>query len=304
MQKFHLSEALSLQKYLALVKAVETGNLTKAAEQLGYTQSGVSHMIQALETELGFPLLVRSRNGARLTANGEQLYPAIREIALQHTQIQQIAAEIRGVQTGVVRIGTFTSVAIHWLPRIMREFRSRYPQIELQVHDASYTEVEEWLEDGKVDCGFTVQTSHREFITLPLKEDRLLAVLPEGHPLCRYQQLPLSELKNETFIMPAEGAHHDVGQILRHAAVRAQSSFSTASDYAAIAMVKNGLGISILPEMVLTGYPISGVETRDLAQHGSRIICIATPPLKYVAPATHRFVTHVLQWVSALKQNE
>lgn len=287
-----------MQKYLAFVKVVETGNLTKAAEQLGYTQSGVSHMISALESELGFPLLVRSRSGVRLSANGELLYPAMREIARQHTRLMQTASEIRGVQAGVVRIGTFTSVAIHWLPQIMRGFRARYPQIELQIRDAAYAEVEEWLETGEVDCGFTVQTSHKDFVTLPLKEDRLLAVLPAGHPLCRYQKLPLSELQNETFIIPAEGAQHDVGQILRHAAIRAQSSFSTASDYAAIAMVKNGLGISILPEMVITGYPMPDVETRELAQHGSRTICIATPPLKYVAPATQRFITHVQQWLA------
>ena len=288
-----------MQKYLAFVRTVECRNMTRAAEQLGYTQSGISHMISSLESELGFSLLIRNRSGVYLTANGELIYPILREIAQQYTRLQQVSAEIRGIQTGIVRIGTFTSIAIHWLPRIMSGFRSEYPQIRMQIRDAAYEEVEEWLEQGVIDCGFTVQTAHKDLITVPVREDRLLAILPTGHPLCRYERLPLSELCNETFIIPAEGAHHDVGKILQHATIRAQSSFSTASDYAAIAMVKNGFGISILSEMVLRGFPIDGIETRELAQHGSRTICIATPPLKYVAPATQRFVAYVRKWAAA-----
>lgn len=289
-----------MQKYLAFIKTVETGNLTKAAEQLGYTQSGISHMLNSLEEELGFSLLIRNRSGVYLTSNGELIYPILREISQQYTRLQQVAAEICGMQTGIVRIGTFTSVAIKWLPRIMRGFKEEFPNIQLQIRDAAYyEEVEEWLERGMIDCGFTVETSRKTFLATPLIEDRLLAILPSGHPLCSYEKLPLAAFRNETFILPSEGAHHDVGKLLEHSSILAKSSLSTSSDYAAIAMVKNGLGISILPELVLNGYPMEGVEIRELEKHRSRTIYIATQALKYVSPATQRFVDYVRCWVAA-----
>lgn len=95
------------------MKVVELGSLTKAADALGFTQSGVSHAISSLEEELGFTLLLRGRSGVRLTPNGEQLLKPIREMLNWNEQLKQVAASIHGLETGTVRIGTFTSVSVH-----------------------------------------------------------------------------------------------------------------------------------------------------------------------------------------------
>ena len=107
---------MNLSKYEALTAVVEQGSLTLAARELGCTQSNLSHSIDSLEKELGFALLLRSRGGVRLTPEGERLMPAVRGLLNSAEQLRQTAASVRGLDSGTVRVGAFTSVAVHWLP--------------------------------------------------------------------------------------------------------------------------------------------------------------------------------------------
>jgi DNA-binding transcriptional LysR family regulator len=124
---------MSVSKYEAFARVVELGSLTRAAEELGCTQSAVSHTISALEEELGFPVLTRSRAGVKLTADGERVLPAVRGVLNSQEQLSQIASSIRGLDCGTVRIGTFTSVAVHWLPSIIKEFQRDYPSVDIKL---------------------------------------------------------------------------------------------------------------------------------------------------------------------------
>ena len=129
---------MDTKKYEVFEKTVELSSLTKAAEELGLTQSGVSHIIAALEEEFGFPLLTRSRTGARLTPEGEKIMPFLRDILRSQEQLDQTAAELRGLSAGTVRIATFTSVAVHWLPGMMQEFQTLYPHVEFKLFNGDY----------------------------------------------------------------------------------------------------------------------------------------------------------------------
>ncbi len=100
-------------KYQTVMAVIETGSLTRAAEELGCTQSAVSHCLDALEQELGFAVLRRRRGRVHLTAEGERLLPAMRNYLSAAEQLRQTASSIRGLESGTVRIGTFTSVAVH-----------------------------------------------------------------------------------------------------------------------------------------------------------------------------------------------
>ena len=105
-------------KRVALLTAIDLGNLTRAAEQLGYTQSGLSYVIKALEAELGFPLLVRSRAGVRPTDECQRILPLLRELDRKSRQLEQEAADIRGLAVGNVFIATCPSISRFWLPPI------------------------------------------------------------------------------------------------------------------------------------------------------------------------------------------
>ena len=141
---------MNLAKYQALLSVVESGSLTAAAAQLGLTQSAVSHSINSLEEELGFAVIKRSRAGVKLTNEGERLLPAVRGLLNSAEQLSQVTAAIRGLDSGLVRIGTFTSVAVHWLPGVLKEFQRDYPRVEFKLLNGDYNDVEQWVRDGSV----------------------------------------------------------------------------------------------------------------------------------------------------------
>ena len=145
---------MDIQKYNALLKTIEYGSITRAAEVLSYSQSGISRMIQEVEKELGLSLLERGRGGVRLTAEGTKLLPQIKLLCNAHQSLQQQADELKGLESGLIRIGTFSSVATHWLPNIIKEFQKDYPNIEYELLLGDYREIEGWIQEGRVDCGF------------------------------------------------------------------------------------------------------------------------------------------------------
>jgi len=116
----------TMNRYSALQKIVEFVSFTKAAEALGYTQSAMSQMISSLEDELSIKLLYRSRVGVKLTLEGANLYSFIQRTILQYQALQEKANEIKGLETGVIRIGTISSISCHWMPQLIREFQCSF----------------------------------------------------------------------------------------------------------------------------------------------------------------------------------
>ncbi|MBW4080811.1 LysR family transcriptional regulator [Paenibacillus sp. S150] len=286
---------MSISKYEVFLKVVELGSLTRAAEVLGFTQSGISHAISSLETEFGFTLLVRNRAGVKLTVNGEQVVQPIREIMKWNEQLKQQIADIHGLETGTVTIGTFTSVSVHWLPGMIKQFRKEYPYIEFKLMEGGYLEIEQWIEAGVIDCGFLSLPTREKFEVFPLKRDRMLAILSKEHPLSRAPYMPLAQIAYEDFIIPKAGSDYDVRRVLDKAAIKPNIKFSAGDDYAIIAMVENGLGISILPELVIQRQN-HNVATLELEERSFRSLGIAVQSLKYASPATKRFLKHVQSW--------
>lgn len=161
----------NLQKYQAFVKTVETGSFTHAARLLNYAQSSVSKMIADLEKEWGVTLLERSRSGVQLTACGEQILPYAHALLEDYQKLSGFVDEMNGVRSGTVRIGTFSSAAIHWLPNIVAAFQKDYPDIGYELLLGDYEEVERWLEEGRIECGFLRLPTRPEFETIFLKQD-------------------------------------------------------------------------------------------------------------------------------------
>ena len=289
---------MDTKKYEVFVKIVEHASLTKAAEELGLTQSGVSHMLSAMEEELGFALLKRSRTGAKLTAEGRALLPYIREIAAQERQLREEAERLRGVTAGEVRIGTFTSVATHWLPGMMKEFQSHYPAVEFRLFNGDYHDVDGWLSDGSVDLGFITLPAAGDWEYIPLLEDPLLAVLPVGHPLAAQALCKTEEVAREPFISLLESSDHDARRALDAVGLKPNVKFTTKDDYAIVAMVEQGLGVSIMPRLLLRGLNRS-VVTRPLSPAVSRTLALAIPAGKKAGPAARAFAEFAAAWVKS-----
>lgn len=128
-----------MHRYKAFLKVVEVGSFTKAAELLGYTQPALSQMMTSLERELSMKLLYRSRYGIRLTPEGERLYPSVESAVRQYDAMRRSADEISGLETGVVRIGTVSTVSAHWLPQVIRAFWEKHPNVQIVLHQGDYS---------------------------------------------------------------------------------------------------------------------------------------------------------------------
>lgn len=279
-----------------LLTVVEQGSLSRAAEILGCTQSAVSHSLNALEEELGFTVLNRSRAGVSLTGEGERLMPAVRAFLGSAEQLEQTASSIRGLDSGTVRIGAFTSVAVHWLPTILSEFQNDYPNVEFKLLNGDYHDVEQWLEDGSVDIGFINMPSRLSCECVTLMEDRLLAIVPNTSRYASYPSFPLSECANEPFISLLQSSDHDARRALEAAGVSPNVRFYTKDDYAIIAMVEHGLGMSIMPELLLKGRH-DDLAVLPLIPEAKRIIGMAVAAGEKAGPATRKFSDYVIRYV-------
>lgn len=248
-----------MQRYLAFLKVIEVGSFTKAAELLGYTQPALSQMIASLEKELSFKLLYRSRYGIRLTPEGERLYPSIQSTATRYEAMRRTADEIRGLDSGVIRIGTVSSVSSHWLPGLIRQFWQAHPKIRLTLHQGDYSTISEWVRTGQIDFGFVNPHAVRGMETVPVNSGEFRAVLPVEHPLAKRKRVSLEELSAEPFLLLEEGAYSEPLEAFHAVGLTPNIKLRVHDDYSILSMVEQGLGVSLLPELVLhrTDYEIA-----------------------------------------------
>lgn len=286
-------------KYEIFAKTAELGSLSKAAQALSCTQSGVSRAIAALEHELSLTLLTRGRHGAVLTPEGEQILPAVYSILNAEELLHKTAAGMRENLSGRVRVGAFTSVAVHWLPAIIKEFQHIFPRVDFDVMSGDYHDLDTWLTEDTIEIGFVaLPCGIPGCACTSLFKDRLMAVLPKNHRLASLKRFPMSEIANEAFISLQEGGNHDARHALELAGVQANVKFTTTDDYAIIAMVEQGLGISIMPELLLSGHSAQ-VRVMELENEASRTIGIAIPEFAQHNPCVQRFAAHIQAWVAA-----
>ena len=291
---------MSISKFETLAKVCELGSLTKAAEALGCTQSAVSHTINSLEEQFGFAILTRSRAGVKLTDDGQRIMPSVRGMLNYYEQLNQTVSAIRGLDFGTVRIGAFTSVAVHWLPGVIKEFQQDYPNVDIKLLNGDYHDVEKWLTEGSVDLGFVNLPTSLNCECIALMEDRLLAILPPDHKFASYPKFPLVECETEAFITLLETSNHDANKALSAAGIKPNIKFSTKDDYAIIAMVEQGLGISIMPELLLRGRH-DNVAVKELVPPSKRTIGLAIGETSSQSPATRKFADYIIRWVKEKK---
>ena len=277
---------------MAFVKTVETGSFTKAALELNYAQSSVSKMIADLEKEWNVILLERDRKGVHLTASGEKILPYARILIDDYKKLESYVDDLNGVQTGTIRIGTFASVAINWLPNIFAEFQKDFPMIEYEMLMGEYEEVERWIEEGKVDCGFLSLPTKSKLDTISLKQDEYMVVLPKGHPLAAKPEIDVHDLENEPFMLLEHIGRTEVTKILEQGNVHPRIHFSIWEDYAIMAMVERGLGVGILPGLILQRIPYQ-LEIRPLKEPYYREIGIAVKDKNRLSPATRKFFEYL-----------
>ena len=275
------------------VLVVELGGFTAAGERLGISQSAVSHALKQLEREWGVALLSRSKSGVELTEVGKSLLVRVRELLGVAEAIRQEISAVRGLNRGVLRIGSFgPASSLFLLPRILEQYRISYPEIEIFVDEGPDDAVAQWITERRVDVGFVVLPDER-FDTQALVEDQYVAVVPISHPLAKQKSVRLSDLCHSPFIMTAAGATVQVERLFESAALRPKVKHRYSQILTIIKMVESGAGVSILADLAVSDQVLAmcpGAIKKPLSPVAKRSIGLAVPSLKQASPAVHAFL--------------
>lgn len=287
--------------YALLLKIAETGNLTKAARQMGYTQSAASHIIKKLESAFDMKLVASGRFGTSLTKEGIILLPYLRDIVAGENKLKETMDSIKGVQAGTLRIGAFSSVCLTLLPQIIGEFSDRYPGIKIEImqNNGHYQELVRFLEGGMVDCSFVCLPVPGELHCITLAKDRFMAVLPQGHPLSACPEVSFEQLQQIPFLMPDRNNDDDILFFMQKFQFMPKVAMTLHDDLALLRMAENGLGGTILTEMVTSAIPHRAV-IRPVQGCPARTICLATRTDVSASPLLDAFISvvtkHFNQW--------
>ena len=242
------------KKLEILMTAADLGSFTKASEVVGYTQSGLTHMMDALEREIGYPLLQRNHNGIHLTEQGMQLMPAIREFLQANANLENQIQVIAQQKTEVIRIAAYASIAMQWMPEILYRFRRICPEVNVDLRMVDHAlEPFELLENGRTDVIFASRQSYSCCDWIPLYHERMYAILPRDYPLGGREVFPLEEYADQEFIMPYGKFDNDVKAALDPVGVKLNARVSRVDDETVIRMVGRGLGVSMMTELMIRG---------------------------------------------------
>jgi molybdate transport repressor ModE-like protein len=282
---------LDLRRLLVLRAVAHHGSLSAAARQLGYTQPAVTHHIRRLEREVGTPLVARAGRGIRLTEAGQALASHVDAVSARLAAAEEQVAAIAGLRAGRARLASFPSSSATLVPAALARLRASHPLIEVSLVEAEPPTSLALLRRGEADLALTfeyagVATDEGADLTkLPLLADRLLAVLPAGHPLAHAGILRLEQLADQTWIAGCERCRDHLLQLAAAAGFTPRIAFAT-DDYIAVQrLVAVGLGVALLPQLVLGTVQLPGLVATPLVSAPQRQILVITPAGAQQPPA-------------------
>ena len=280
---------MDTERWQILLKAIDRGSLRAAADEMGFTVSGVSRSVATLEKDLGFSLLYRAKSGVQPTEECRQLLPAVRELLFAQTRLEQLAAKVRGADCGTVVVGTAYNCYYEWVTRMTAAFRTLHPGVVVQIVSGTSSELAEMLKDHRTDFCLI---SRRDGLPvwLPIREDEMKVLLPKNHPLAALDAVPVEHLKIEPFIENYPGMETDITMIFNKMKAHPNTRYSTMDITATYAMVSAGLGISVNNAINhQAGYP--GVVERSMQPPQMMEIGLACG--ENLAPAAQAFLEFV-----------
>ncbi|MFG2133136.1 LysR family transcriptional regulator [Streptomyces sp. NPDC048751] len=283
--------SLGLRQLRAFVAVVDAGGFTSASDEIGLTQSAVSHAVAALEREIGAALISRGRDGVRLTGLGERILVHARSALRQVELIEEEAAAVRGLRRGRLRIGGFPS-ACQLLPPLIAELRRIHPGIEVALWEGTDQEVAQWLADGLIDLGMRASLAPPAASDLVLAADRMVAVVDKRHPLAAEPDVALADLQDDPLLVSDGGCEPLLDELHAAAGLPLRVAQRVREMATLLAMVRAGLGVTVVPELSLASR--QGITALPLRPASRRRVLLdtraGTPP-----PATVQAFQDILR---------
>ncbi len=247
---------MDTKKVRALLLAIELGSLSSAADALGYTQSGLTHMMNSLEEDLGLTLLVRNKTGVHISSAGKELLDSMRALSDAADALERSAETLRDRTFKTIRIGSYSSVARHWLPAILSEYKFSSPEIETSLSMQNIAAQYSAVKNEELDCAIVSYQAGlmNGLYWTPLRDDELVAILPGTYSVDE-GSFPLEYFAGMEFLMPSGGFDMDIMPIFQTLPSDQLPDFryTNMEDAAIISMVSHGLGVSILSRLIMQG---------------------------------------------------
>lgn len=244
---------MELKRLRYFVVVAEELNFSRAAERLRMAQPPLSAQIKQLEGNLGVKLFDRTSRGVRLTEAGRLLLEEARRIFVQLDQTVDMVRRVGDGRIGRLRLGFVPSAAHSVLPTMLREFRERFPDVELFLQEMDPDEEVQRLYDKRIDVGFLYLPVNEAALDVkPILREPLVVALPEAHPLAAKPQVAMHELADEPFILPPQhrepGCHAQIMEACRRAGFLPKA---TQKDVwlmqTIVGLVAGGIGVALVP---------------------------------------------------------
>ncbi len=284
---------MTLLAYQVFDAVIREQSFLKAAESLNITPSAISHTISSMEKELGFPLFVRSKQGVHLTGYGESLRPYINGVLQSEESLRTAIDQMNGLERGTVKIGTFNSICTTMVPGLIKSFRELHPFIEIEVFQGTYDDVRRWIKNGTVDLGFLSISSAESLPITPLFKDRLVSVMPKGTDIGDKNYIHMEELRGKGFVSQSESTDADIQNLLKKYGVEVQTQCHVVDDQSTIAMVEAGLGVCIMPSLLMSTMR-SDVDVYPIEPAEYRVIGICSKNENAMSPAVSSMREHIM----------
>lgn len=283
---------MDTEKCRALLVALDSGSLSAAAKQLGYTVGGVSRMMAILEEETGFPLLIRSKSGVSPTSECEALLPVMRELVYTAEKYGQTASALRGLDSGCVTVGVSCDTYYRWLASAIAGFSSLHPAIRINtVYDVLSSRIIEMLNEHSVDLCIISRRDGAVGWT-QIKCDELVAIVHCGDPLSKLDRIPLELLEKEPYIEISPGCDTDNARMLAKNGIVPDVRYTCTSVSAACSLVSAGLGFTLLNAMLAQSMP-QELKAVGLSPPQYVDIGIATNAADETSPAAQSFISYL-----------
>ena len=279
-------------RYQIVCMVVDCGSLKGAADELSYTQSAVSQAVKALERELGTTIIERGKQGVSLTRDGKQYLPYLRQIVTAEAELEGKRQELLGLSSTDIRIATFTNVSRTVLPRVIRDFGALHPGVHFTLKQGDYTRNAQWVHDGVVDFCFTARGFTAGLEKRVVYHDELVALLPAAHPLAAKEKVTLADLASEPFVLLDEGEQSLVLDAFAAHGLSPHVTSEVTDDYTIMAMVEEGLGVSMLYRRTVEGMR-ADIRVRPIVHAPSRDVVAAWRSWDTMPIATRHFIDYM-----------
>lgn len=248
---------MDTEKCRILLKVIERGSFSAAADELGFTPSGVGYMIDAVEAELGLKLLNRTHAGISLTMNGKRLEPLLNELVEVEKRLEDQAVELKTLISGEIYIGVYSSIANQLMPYVLAELSEEHPDIAVRMIEGTQEELETLLKQNKIEFAVCCRPTAFDCEWTALRDDEMMVAIPEDHPLAGLDAIEPHQLDGVPMIMPGQGRDPANLEVIERFGIKAFIKYTTLEHNSAFAMVGHGLGVCIANELL----------ARDRLQH-------------------------------------